>query len=318
MRRKNKLVFAELEKELSIIHHYQMLSIVGGGNVDTIEDVVRWAQSMGIPFTVDGQNQYKDSNGNILLSPVDVYAWATDFQNPNPNPGPKPTTTLQPIVPTDDDIMRSYALYFGSMGFNVVQDDEGNYYCTNPAPNDPWKRVNGELVETRTQEPAFTYSDYGINMTMEEYNIRTAKNENVSLYKVSSVIDPITGQPRAATVAESGNCLGYALTGKTGYWILDNPNTPTYQSDEGKITDTFLTLKLGYQSTTNKSEATLVIVYDSDNEAIHAGIVNSDGTYSAKGGTGAVVTGMTSEAQFLQPYGPNGASYASGRVVYYK
>jgi len=64
----------------------------------------------------------------------------------------------------------------------------------------------------------------------------------------------------------------------------------------------------------------LAIVYNGD-EAIHAGRINSDGTYDAKGGTREIVRGMTSEAQFLQPYGTNDGDpdYSEGtRVVYYK
>lgn len=131
------------------------------------------------------------------------------------------------------------------------------------------------------------------------------------------VIDPVTGLPRSATGSESANCLGYALTGSTDFWVLDNPNTTGVNNDEEKITNDFMINTLGYSVTTNKSEANLVVVY-SGGEGYHAGIVNSNGTYDAKGGTSPLVMGMTSEAQFLQPYGPNGPSYAGGTVVYYK
>ncbi|OOG20038.1 hypothetical protein BWD42_09200 [Sphingobacterium sp. CZ-UAM] len=318
MKRKTKLVFAELERELSIIPHYQMLSILGGGSVDTIDQVVQWASDMGIPFTVNGQSQYTDSNGNILLSPVDVYSWAN---NQNTGHNPYSTTTIPPAIPHEEDIKRSYIQYFESLGYEMIQNEDGSYYCAS-APyqpdHDPWQRVNGEIVATRTQAPPFVYNGYNIAMNMEEYTLKTTNNENIKVYKVASVVDPITGQLRPPTEAESANCIGFALTGTSDYWIVDNPQTPQNQSDEGRITTTFLESTLGYERTTNKSEASFVAVFN-NGEVIHAGIVDKlTGTYSAKGGAGEVISGMTSEAQFLQPDGPDGTSYAQGTVIYYK
>lgn len=210
--------------------------------------------------------------------------------------------------------------YLQNMGFSFSYSNGSYSYHNNNnnsssnSNNDPCKRdSNQNIIAERTQAPAFQYNTYGIAMTMEEFELTLKDNTTKKAYKVTSVVDPVTGLPRNATEAEKANCLGFALT-DGDYWVLDNPSTLI--KDEGLITRSDIVGWYGYEAC-DKSEASLVVVYDGNN-AIHAGIVNSDGTYDAKGGVREIVRGLGSEAEFLKPYGDNGPSYAEGDVLYYK
>lgn len=309
MRRKNRLVFAELESELSIIPHYQMLSILGGGNVNTIEQAVQWAQSMGIPFTVDGQNQYKDSGGNILLSPVDVHAWANDFQNPNPNP--YSTTTVPEIMPTEMEIKRSYALYFESLGYEMIQNEDGTYYCASSPyqeSKDPWKRdSNGNITGTKTPNTftSFDYESKGAILILDEV-ILEANGLTIKVHEVDLVIDPINHINRLPTESEKSNCFGWAVAdGK--YWFEDNPTTSDNELNE------FSKFVSAFYIECSPSEASIVVL--DHGGPYHAGRVSHDSNgniqYEAKGGVGDVNT-FQSESDF------RGTEYLDGQSKYYK
>lgn len=304
MKRKTKLVFTELERELSIIPHHQMLNILGGGSVDTIDQVVQWASDMGIPFTVNGQSQYTDSNGNILLSPVDVYSWAN---NQNTGHNPYSTTTIPPAFPHEEDIKRSYVQYFESLGYEMIQNEDGSYYCASAPyqPNyDPWKRdANGNIQASRTTTEVSVYDVYGDNALLEEYELTAHDGSKITAYKVIGIKDRITGAVRPANDNEKSNCIGYALAGGD-YMFADNLATP---QSEGNITRGDFASKFGYIEC-NKEDADVVMVYTgtgSSSYVTHAGIVNPDGTYDAKGGGSQyyIRTGMT-EDEFFKPYPP--------------
>jgi len=110
--------------------------------------------------------------------------------------------------------------------------------------------------------------------------------------------------------------------------FADNLSIPT--TSGGEIDRNQFEPMFAYEEC-SKAEATVVMVYSSSDSSayvIHAGIVNEDGTYDAKGGGSQyyIGRGMT-ESDFYKPYpsttDPETGSqyqvdYSQGTTVYYK
>jgi len=190
----------------------------------------------------------------------------------------------------------------------------------------PWVRdQSGHIVATRTSTAPFLYTVYGDKVIMEEYEISIIGGGSIKAYKAVAAYHDDSSMLDYVTADERSNCMGYALTGGE-YTFIDNPYT---SADEGKLTRSTITGLLGFEEC-SKEEATLVVIYsgpEAGADVTHAGIINPDGTYSAKGGGSAepIRTGMT-EAEFYQPYQQVGdhhidyypESDPESRIVYYK
>ncbi|MGV3763651.1 hypothetical protein [Parapedobacter sp.] len=165
------------------------------------------------------------------------------------------------------------------------------------------------------------YSYYGDNLVLEKYLFTGADGQTTVVHKAVGVRDqfgqiirdPITQEfiPPSDLNAIS-NCLGYALMDGE-YIVLD-------------INEDIIEEKFGYVRC-DKSQASLVVIYNGS-EVSHAGAYNpSTDTYDAKGGGSQyyIRTGMTL-AEFYQPYNDdidpnNNENYQPQNpndIVYYK
>ncbi|MFD2895627.1 hypothetical protein [Sphingobacterium arenae] len=198
-----------------------------------------------------------------------------------------------------------YGGYYGGGGGGGSYTPPTN----NTGDTDPWKRdANGNLIAIHTGIST-SNSDYGVTLIMDQVKVQLANGQEAIAYKVGMVYDPATQENRLPTDAEKANCFGQALLGGEYWFGVDDPNTPNV--NEGVELEKVLGL---YFEETTKDEASLVIV--DHGSPYHAGIVNEDGSYTAKGGTGEEQT-YGNEGAFRN--GPDGeGTYTDGEIKYYK
>src|SRR5690606_14212457 len=221
MRSKLKLAFDELEKELTIITQSELMQLMGGTDsgydIDAVlGQIASDLIAMGFPLTESSGNYYFNSSGNgIMLEAVEVYAYSTGMNSSGDG-----HSGYSSGLGGGDGPLDMVIGYLKNMGFSFSYSNGSYSYHNNNNNNsssnsssDPWKRdSNQNIIAERTQTPAFQYNTYGIAMTMEEFELTLKDNTTKKAYKVTSVVDPVTGLPRNATEAEKANCLGFALT----------------------------------------------------------------------------------------------------------
>lgn len=341
-----------LESELSVLLQDELTDILGGTgggssshDLNTIDGVLGWATDMGIPWSVNGENEHVDSFGNHLISPVDV------VQNYNPNP-PEPEPDPEQYNPFDPynpynpydpynsnynglgydvppeysyyNILTSYINYFESLGYQFGQDSYGNYYTvstpSNPYSNyndpndyqpydtDKWERdENGNIIGSKT-DYYYLNSDYaseGVLLNLEEVKV-IANEIEFTLFQVKDLVDLSSNTVRNATEAESANCFGHAVAdGK--FWFEDNPATGLKGYEE------FQRYVNAFYVPCPPSEASLVVL--DHGGPYHAGRVSHDSNgniiYESKGGVASTQTHY-SETEF------RGTNYTDGSAIYYK
>lgn len=317
MRKKLKLSFDRLEDTLTLISPIEAASVLGGNGSGlpenaTFGEILSYFSDLGFTFAQDENGNYMMTGGGnyqgpaIMIDPVTVTGNSNATSNDSQY-GAGLTSMLNRFLDerggseTGQDDGST-----GSDGSTVIITGGSAGGGTNTGGttnNDPWKRENGKIVAVRTSQPPFNYNGgYGVTMKMEEYVIFTNSGAPITVYKAIGVVDSNGNVIRNASADERSNCIGYALTGGE-YTFIDNPNTP--HLDEGEKTRNSFAQWSGFVECT-KEEASLVMIYSgtsSSSQIVHAGVINPDGSYSAKGGGGIypIRTGMT-EQEFFNPY----------------
>lgn len=340
MRKKLKLSISRLEHQLELISVLDASHVLGGysggsglANDASVDDILAYFSDLGFTFEADQNGNYSMTGGGnyqgsgIMIDEVTIMGHKS---NEDDGSGSSYTHALRDYLFT---FMEELDGSDGSDGSEIEPNLPGSgVVTTDPPPGggnnnkDPWSRdARGNIIAERTTSPRFIYNIYGDNLVLEEYVIFTKSGAPIKAYKAVGVADANGNIIRQASLHEASNCMGYALTGGE-YTFVDNPITTTF--DEGKITRQSFSQWSGYTEC-SKAEATMVVIYSgtsSSSSITHAGIINADGTYSAKGGGGNqfIRTGM-SESDFYKPYYPD----ANGeqldytppnldQIVYYK
>ncbi len=208
--------------------------------------------------------------------------------------------------------------YFLDMYTSLTSSSYSDYTPTPPAdPYDgPFKRdANGNIIATNTGN-TIMYDAGSVQLEMQPVIMKTKDGTDVIGYKVVEACD-VNGNPVPLTDNLKSNCFGYATAGGE-YWFFDNPATGGV--NEGAAYDAVIS---SMYEQCSAADATLAVVYrnygDPLQMAYHAGVVNPDGTFTAKGATGEV-TDYSSEAAFRDGGAPAMGDnyYTIGQIIYYK
>lgn len=182
---------------------------------------------------------------------------------------------------------------------------------TNPPPEDnnpttDFKRDNNGKIISRNTGNTTNNSNYpGVTLIMSEHIITTKDGTEITVYKVDLVFDQSINELREPTDAEKANCFGLAFL-DGDFWLgIDNTNTSSI--DESYSLETTLDTLYALCS---PEEADVVVVSHGGLD-YHAGIINDDGTITAKGGTAESET-YDSIEDF------RGDNYTDGVLKYYK
>ncbi|SDK92571.1 hypothetical protein SAMN04487898_11339 [Pedobacter sp. ok626] len=334
MRKRLKLSFTTLEESLTLISPLEA-SYVLGGNMGgsalepgaSFGETISYFGSLGFSFTTDDSGNYTFTGGGtyqgpgiplneVIINGVRLTS-ADDDGSEN-----RFSSGIQAMLSRflDDRTEGSGTWDDGSgssdgSGPIIVDGPGGGNGGGNPSgggnSEDPWKRdANGNIIKTDTGRILNrTMTQDGIPkyiVEFKEIKIITTNNVEVIAYKVDSVRDADTNQLITGGELNNfkSNCHGYAY-GDGDMWFLDpnmSPNNPSLEKNEMEGFDYLLSQSGLYEATTNKAEANVVTIWYTDSngvkEAIHSGIINSEGKYVSKNNIDGVIV-QNSEADFV-------------------
>ncbi|SDD47557.1 hypothetical protein [Niabella drilacis] len=281
-KRKLKLAFEELEREMAAIGRHEQLMYKGGGSGSsgfdssgfTIEGFVDYMRQNGFVVTQDSNGNYY-SEGYLVMDPVMVYAsYGGSGWNGSSGSG---------------------YYYYGDSGYNSGTGGDGggggyfsalytSYFQTygpQPVPTPeagrgPWTRDSDGNIVAIPSDTYIIYEKYDISLYMQQVTLTTTGGDVIA-YKVLSASD-LNGNVLPLDEKYMANCYGSAFA-DGDYWFIDNEAT---QFDE--FTGFTTMLSSYYESTTNLTEASLAIVYVGS-QFSHAGQYNpTTGAFHGKGG----------------------------------
>lgn len=283
MRKNSELNFFDISSELEVLPKNELFRIKGG-NSD-----VAWTNEM------DPVDVPPPSGGNNNDDDDDPWGWDPDGPDDDGD---------------NDDLLNSD---MGGRSDTGGGGGGGGGYTmpviTNPSnpsqSTDPFVRdSDGKIISTPTGRTT-NNSAYGVTLILEEHQITAKDGTVVTAYKVDLVFDPTINELRPATQAEKSNCFGLALLDGDFWFGIDDQITTNINESTG-----LETILNTYYETCSAEDASL-IVCNNDGFNYHAGIIDVDGTITAKGGTSEQNAYNTVE-EF------RGTKYTDGDVIYYK
>lgn len=342
MKRKLKLAFDQLEKELAVIPQTELSFILGGNGSgssgstgltwnSSVDEVVDYLQDQGFPMSQDSSGNYyfSGTSGAIMLDEVVIVGHAPSSGGSSGTSGAS-GFNYSGYFSSGNNIMDYYTAYFASYGYYFTATGGGNYVYTPPAPpptatnDDPWKKdANGNIIKTPTGRtlPDGSQPDVTVNgekMIFREVTIETEDGTEITAYEVIEVRDS-EGNLKTIEDRHKSNCSGLAFADGE-VWIFDSD----LPGDETASFSNMLnsTDSNAPYSIVSKAEADFAIIWDTPAEGgtphiVHSGIVNSDGSYTSKNNNSGIVSNQT-ESQFNgRNIQPPGQDYVSS-TVYYK
>ncbi|WP_285056622.1 hypothetical protein [Pedobacter ginsengisoli] len=338
MKRKLKLAFDQLEKELAVIPQTELSFILGGNGSgssgssgltwnSSVDEVVDYLQDQGFPMSQDSSGNYyfSGTSGAIMLDEVVIVGQAPSSSGSSGSSG----FNYSGYFSSGNSILDYYTAYFAAHGYSFTPTGGGNYVYTPPPPpppasnDDPWKKdASGKIIKTPTGRtlPDNILPDVTINgekMTFREVTIKTADGDEITAYEVTEVRDS-NGNLITIEDRHKSNCTGFAFANGE-VWIFDSD----LPGDETTAFNDVLTSTDSNSpySIVPKEQADYAIIWDTPvgggpSSIVHSGIINSDGSYTSKNNNAGVVKQTEEQFHGRHIQGPN-SNYVTN-IVYYK
>ncbi|GGH11876.1 hypothetical protein FAZ19_00110 [Sphingobacterium alkalisoli] len=324
MRKKLKLAFEELEKELTIITQAELMQLMGGNGSGlsadaSVEEVASYLHDIGVPLTQDSSgNYYFSSSGNsIMIEEVVVMGYSTGMNSSGDGQSGYSSGINGEMTSTDMVVayLQSYgfAFSFNNGSYTYYSPNDNN----NSNPNDRWQRdPNGNIVATPTGRTT-TFPE-GENSTVnglifeyKEMELLAKNGQKYIVYETTSVWDTNTGQFLPLDAQYQSNCFGLAVA-DGNYYFWDDTSTTTNEFSFESYKNAFFE-----ETTSYDPNASLAVIYSGD-YAIHAGTYGMTQGFTAKGMVSGVNT-YSSEAAFQKGHTEESTTILyPGSVKYYR